>query len=367
MSEILSLLQPTRNRFLDLNKKLEDPEISNDSNYLNFLKEHGRLLPMMSLYENLEKATNDILDNETLIKEESDPEIIELAQEEIPELKITQKKLEEQILGALLDSDVDSEKNAIVEIRAGVGGDESGIFAGDLFRMYSNYAIAKKWKIEVLDSSQAEQGGYKDITFLVTGKNVYQALLPEGGGHRVQRVPLTESMGRVHTSAVTVAVLPEVEEIEVDLNPADLRIDTYRASGAGGQHVNTTDSAVRITHVPTGMVAASQEEKSQIQNRIIAEKMLRSRIYDFEKNKKDAERGEMRKSMVGSGDRSERIRTYNFPQNRVTDHRANITLYHLDQIINGDMDELEEGIQVFLKAELLNNLKERVASDASKK
>ena len=234
-------------------------------------------------------------------------------------------------------------------------------------RMYSNYALKNRWKIDILSGNTSEKGGFKELIFLVKGNGAYRILSSESGGHRVQRVPETENMGRVHTSAVTVAVLPEVEEIDVQINPADLKIDTYRASGAGGQHVNTTDSAVRITHLPTGIIVASQDQRSQIQNREKCDKILRAKIYDYEKEKRDKERGTLRRDMIGSGDRSERIRTYNFPQNRVTDHRANITLYNLDLIIEGDLGNLFDGLQVYFQAELMNNLKRSVAERYTKK
>lgn len=367
MSEVLDLIAPTRTRFLEICADLEKEDSSKHPNYRETLKEHGRLLPMMRLYESLEKLVIENKDLDQIIKEDPQSELGQMAKEELPELEKKIKAAEGLILAALMDSDEDSSKNAIVEIRAGVGGDEAGIFAGDLFRMYSNYALKNRWKIDILSGNTSEKGGFKEIIFLVKGQNAYRILSGESGGHRVQRVPETENMGRVHTSAVTIAVLPEVEEIDVQINPADLKIDTYRASGAGGQHVNTTDSAVRITHIPTGIIVASQDQRSQIQNRERCDKILRAKIYEFQKEKRDKERGLLRKDMVGSGDRSERIRTYNFPQNRVTDHRANLTLYNLDLIIEGDLGNLFDGLQVYFQAELMNNLKRSVAERYTKK
>jgi peptide chain release factor 1 len=367
MSEILSLIAPTRTRFLEICADLEKEDFPKNPNYRETLKEHGRLLPMMRLYDNLEKLVAEKADLDQIIKDDSHSELGQMAKEELPELEKKIKAAEGLILAALMDTDEDSSKNAIVEIRAGVGGDEAGIFAGDLFRMYSNYALKNKWKIDILNGNTSEKGGFKELVFLVKGNGAYKILSSESGGHRVQRVPDTENMGRVHTSAVTVAVLPEVEAIDVQINPADLKIDTYRASGAGGQHVNTTDSAVRITHIPTGIIVASQDQRSQIQNRERCDKILRAKIYEYEKEKRDRERGDLRRDMIGSGDRSERIRTYNFPQNRVTDHRANITLYNLDLIIEGDLGNLFDGLQVYFQAELLNNLKRSVAERYTKK
>ena len=244
-------------------------------------------------------------------------------------------------------------KNIIMEIRAGTGGDEAALFAADLFRMYSKYAELKKWKIEIMSSHESGLGGFKEIVFSVSGKNVYENMKFESGVHRVQRIPETESGGRIHTSAVTVAVLPEAEETDIQINPEDLKIDVYRSSGPGGQCVNTTDSAVRMTHIPTGLVVICQDEKSQIKNRAKALRVLRSRLYEMEEAKKQKERSEARKNQVGSGDRSERIRTYNFPQNRLTDHRINLTLYKLDLIINGDLDELLDALKIEFREQLL--------------
>lgn len=255
----------------------------------------------------------------------------------------------------LVPKDPMDSKNIIMEIRAGTGGDESALFSADLFRMYSRYAEVRKWKIEIMSANEIELGGFKEIIFSITGENVFETLKYESGVHRVQRVPATESGGRIHTSAATVAVLPEAEETDIEINPNDLKIDVFRSSGPGGQSVNTTDSAVRLTHIPTGMVVICQDEKSQIKNKAKALKVLRSRLYEIEEQKKQAQRADARKNQVGSGDRSERIRTYNFPQNRLTDHRINLTLYKLDQIMEGTLDELFDGLKLYMANEALQN------------
>ena len=277
----------------------------------------------------------------------------EMAREELKELEEKLPKIEGDIKMLLIPPDPLEEKNIIMEIRGGTGGDESSLFAADLFKMYTRYADMKGWKYEVMDASETEVGGYKEISFSISGKYVYGSLRYEGGVHRVQRVPETESQGRVHTSAVTVAVLPEAEETEIEIRQEDLRIDVMRAGGPGGQCVNTTDSAVRITHIPTGIVVIQQDEKSQIKNKAKAMRVLRARLFDLEESKKNAERAAERKSMVGSGDRSERIRTYNFPQNRLTDHRINLTLYKLDQVMQGNLDELIDALCIYAKEEKL--------------
>ncbi|WP_295734130.1 peptide chain release factor 1 [uncultured Bartonella sp.] len=327
--------------------------------YVKLASEYSELQPVVGLIRELNKAHHEASDLEAMLKDHSiDPEMRGLAEEELPGMKDKIAKLEHDVQIELLPKDAADEKSAILEIRAGTGGSEAALFAGDLFRMYERYASLHGWKVEVVSASEGDVGGYKEIIASVTGKGVFSRLKFESGVHRVQRVPETEAGGRIHTSAATVAVLPEAEEIDVEIKPEDIRIDTMRASGAGGQHVNTTDSAVRITHLPTGIMVV-QAEKSQHQNRARAMQILRARLYDLERQKADSERSASRKSQVGSGDRSERIRTYNFPQGRVTDHRINLTLYKLDRVMEGELDELIDALiadhQASLLAELGNN------------
>ena len=327
--------------------------------YVKLASEYSELQPVVGLIRELNKAHHEANDLEAMLKDHSiDPEMRGLAEEELPGMKDKIAKLEHDVQIELLPKDAADEKSAILEIRAGTGGSEAALFAGDLFRMYERYASLHGWKVEVVSASEGDVGGYKEIIASVTGKGVFSRLKFESGVHRVQRVPETEAGGRIHTSAATVAVLPEAEEIDVEIKPEDIRIDTMRASGAGGQHVNTTDSAVRITHLPTGIMVV-QAEKSQHQNRARAMQILRARLYDLERQKADSERSASRKSQVGSGDRSERIRTYNFPQGRVTDHRINLTLYKLNRVMEGELDELIDALiadhQASLLAELGNN------------
>lgn len=327
--------------------------------YVKLASEYSELQPVVGLIRELNKAHHEANDLEAMLKDHSiDPEMRGLAEEELPGMKDKIAKLEHDVQIELLPKDAADEKSAILEIRAGTGGSEAALFAGDLFRMYERYASLHGWKVEVVSASEGDVGGYKEIIASVTGKGVFSRLKFESGVHRVQRVPETEAGGRIHTSAATVAVLPEAEEIDVEIKPEDIRIDTMRASGAGGQHVNTTDSAVRITHLPTGIMVV-QAEKSQHQNRARAMQILRARLYDMERQKADSERSASRKNQVGSGDRSERIRTYNFPQGRVTDHRINLTLYKLDRVMEGELDELIDALiadhQASLLAELGNN------------
>ena len=330
----------------ELDKKLADPAIMKDmTGYKNLMQERSRLVPIVEELKNLTSLTEELKDNEALAKEE-DPEIAEMAKEEIPVLKNKIEESEKRCKMLLIPPDPLEGKNIIMEIRAGTGGEEAALFAADLYRMYSYFAESKHWKIEEISSNMTELGGYKEIILSISGKDVYGSLRWESGVHRVQRVPETESGGRIHTSAVTVAVLPEAEETEVEIRQEDLRIDVMRAGGPGGQCVNTTESAVRITHIPSGLVVICQNQKNQLQNKAEAMRVLRSRLYDLEAGRKAKERAEERKSQVGSGDRSERIRTYNFPQNRLTDHRINLTLYKLDLIMEGQLDEVVEALKI---------------------
>jgi peptide chain release factor 1 len=325
--------------------------------YVKLTKEFSDLSPVAAQIEALRKAENEDKDLEQLIRESAgEKDVVELAYAERTALSERIASLEKQLQVALLPKDAADEKSAILEVRAGTGGDEAALFAADLFRMYSRYADLKGWKTEIISASENDLGGYKEIVATITGQGVFARLKFESGVHRVQRVPATEASGRIHTSAATVAVLPEAEDIDIDIRPEDIRIDTMRASGAGGQHVNKTDSAVRMTHLPTGIVVVSAE-KSQHQNRRLAMNVLKARIYDLERAKADTERSEARKSQVGSGDRSQRIRTYNFPQGRVTDHRINLTLYNLDEVIAGNgLDPLVDALITDHQATMLAEL-----------
>ena len=321
--------------------------------YVRLASEYSELQPVVTKVREFQKTEAEIRDLEALLADRStDREMRELAEMELPDLKARIESLEGDMQILLLPKDAADEKSAILEIRAGTGGSEAALFAGDLFRMYERYAAANGWKVEVLSASEGEAGGYKEIIATISGRGVFAKLKFESGVHRVQRVPETEAGGRIHTSAATVAVLPEAEDIDIEIRQEDIRIDTMRSSGAGGQHVNTTDSAVRITHLPTGLVVTSSE-KSQHQNRAKAMQVLRSRLYDMERQKADSERSADRKSQVGSGDRSERIRTYNFPQGRVTDHRINLTLYKLDRVMMGELDEIVDALIADHQSKLL--------------
>ncbi|WHA42834.1 peptide chain release factor 1 [Agrobacterium larrymoorei] len=327
--------------------------------YVKLASEYSELQPVVKTIREYEKALAEVADLEALLADKStDKDMRDLAEAELPEIAERIETLEKEMQILLLPKDAADEKSAIVEIRAGTGGSEAALFAGNLFRMYERFSSGKGWKVEVLSSSEGEAGGFKEIIATITGRGVFSKLKFESGVHRVQRVPETEASGRIHTSAATVAVLPEAEEIDIEIRAEDIRIDTMRASGAGGQHVNTTDSAVRITHLPTGLIVTSSE-KSQHQNRAKAMQVLRSRLYDIERQKVDSERSADRKSQVGSGDRSERIRTYNFPQGRVTDHRINLTLYKLDRMIEGDIDEMVDALIADYQAGQLAQLGEQ--------
>jgi peptide chain release factor 1 len=352
---MLAKLDQLAERLEELNNLLMQQEATSDmDNYRKMTREHAELGPLVALYLTYSQASNDIVTAQELL---SDPDMKEFAQEEINGAKARMEALEADLQKMLLPKDPNDERNIFLEIRAGTGGDESALFAGDLLRMYTRFAERNRWQVEMMSASDSEVGGYKEVIVRIAGFGAYSRLKFESGGHRVQRVPATETQGRIHTSACTVAVMPEADEVEdVDINPADIRIDTYRASGAGGQHINKTDSAVRITHMPTGIVVECQDDRSQHKNKASALKVLAARIKDVQLREQQSKEAATRKSLIGSGDRSERIRTYNFPQGRMTDHRINLTLYKLDFIMDGDLEELTNSLITEHQAELLAQL-----------
>jgi peptide chain release factor 1 len=344
-------IEELERRYQELEALLSDPAvIANQPEFRRYSREHADLSDLVAAYRRYRKVLEEIAGNRDLL---ADPDMKEMAEEELGSLEDEKERLAGEIRLLLLPKDPNDSKNVILEIRAGTGGDESALFAGDLFRMYSRFAEANRWRVEVISASESERGGYKEVVASVEGEAVYAKLKYESGTHRVQRVPETEAQGRIHTSACTVAIMPEAEDIDIDINPADLKIDVYRSSGAGGQHVNTTDSAVRITHLPTGVVVACQEERSQIKNRAKAMKVLKSRILDSMASEQNARLAADRKQQVGSGDRSERIRTYNFPQGRMTDHRIGLTLYRLDALMEGDIGEVVDSLRAHYQMEAL--------------
>ena len=343
MFEKLSFIEKQHEK---LAERISDPEvIADQETWRKLCKEHSDMTPIVEKYKEYKQNKNTIDDAELMMDDpETDKEFKEMLVDEMKEAKANIERIEEELKILLLPKDPNDDKNVMVEIRGGAGGDEAALFAGDLFRMYSMYADTKRWKTEVLNLSEIGIGGIKEVTFMIEGEGAYSRLKFESGVHRVQRVPETESSGRIHTSTVTVAVLPEVDDVEIEINPDDLQIDTYRSSGAGGQHVNKTESAIRITHIPTGIVVACQDERSQHKNRESAMKMLRTRLYDMMEQERNASIAADRKSQVGTGDRSERIRTYNYPQGRITDHRIGLTIYKLEQFMNGDIDEVIDAL-----------------------
>ena len=346
-------LDDVEKKYEDLTQKISDPEIIAAQNeWKSYMKEHSDLEPIVLKYKEYKKVKNSLDEAKEML---SDPELKELAEMEMLDAKEKLPKLEEELKLLLIPKDPDDDKNIICEIRAGTGGDEAALFAGTLFRMYTMYAERKHWKLEILNENETGLGGYKEISFMITGKGAYSRLKFESGTHRVQRVPDTESSGRIHTSAATVAVLPVVEDVEIEINPADIKMDVFRASGAGGQHINKTSSAVRLTHIPTGIIAECQTERSQFQNREYAMKLLKSRLYEIEKTKRDQELESSRRSQVGSGDRSEKIRTYNYPQGRITDHRIGMSIFQMDNFLNGDLDELIDNLAAAANADKLRS------------
>jgi peptide chain release factor 1 len=351
---MLDKLADVERRYRDLEERLMDPGLaSHRKDFARFSKERAELEPIVSAYREWKKLSEDIEGHRSLL-DSADAEVRELAKQELPDMRQQLDALEQRLRVLLLPRDPNDERNVVLEIRAGTGGEEASLFAAELFRMYSRYAERQGWRVEVLSANATGLGGFKEIIALVEGRGAYSKLKYEGGVHRVQRVPVTEASGRIHTSAVTVAVLPEAEDVEVAIDEAkDLRIDVYRSSGPGGQSVNTTDSAVRVTHLPSGLVVSCQDEKSQHKNKAKALKILRARLLERAQAEQQAEQAENRRSMVGSGDRSERVRTYNFPQSRVTDHRINLTLYSLDRVIDGEVDPLIDGLITHYQAEQL--------------
>jgi peptide chain release factor 1 len=335
-------LDEIEKKYVELTKKIADPEeIKKQDEWRKMMKEQSNLEPIVTKYREYKKTQGEIDEAQELIK---DPEMKELAEEELKEAKEKLPKLEEELKVLLIPKDPDDDKNVICEIRAGAGGEEAALFAATLFRMYSMYCERKHWKLEVLNENETELGGYKEISFMIKGKGAYSRLKFESGVHRVQRVPETEASGRIHTSTASVSVLPEVDDVEVHINPSDIKMEVFRSSGAGGQHINKTSSAVRLIHIPTGIVAECQTERSQFQNRDYAMKLLQSRIYEKEKREQDSKIENARRSQIGNADRSEKIRTYNYPQGRITDHRIGMSIYQMDNFLNGDLDEMIDNL-----------------------
>ncbi len=354
---LLDKLAFIENKYDELSVKISDPSImANQNEWRKLCKEHAELEIIVNAYRNYKQVTEDLEANKEMLAEENDKEMREMLQEEISELTTREEELEREIQILLLPKDPNDDKNVFVEIRGGAGGDEAALFAANLFRMYTRYAENNRWTVELMSANETDIGGFKEVVFMIKGNGAYSKLKYESGVHRVQRVPDTESSGRIHTSTATVAVLPEVDDVEIEINEKDLKIDVFRASGNGGQCVNTTDSAVRMTHLPTGLVVSCQDEKSQLKNKEKALKILRARLYEQAEAERNAGIAEDRKSQVGTGDRSERIRTYNYPQGRVTDHRIGLTLYKLEAFLNGDIDEVVNALITADQAEKMKQM-----------
>ncbi|GFZ27114.1 peptide chain release factor 1 [Lactobacillus corticis] len=359
MDKVMAQLESLVAHYEELQEMMADPEVINDTKrYMEISKEEADLREVVEKYRKYQADKQEIADNLDIIKSESDSDLIEMAKEENSDLEKEVASLEDQIKILMLPKDPNDDKDIIMEIRGAAGGDEASLFAGDLLRMYEKYAERQGWNVSIVDSEQTEVGGYKRVAIMITGDKVYSKLKYENGAHRVQRIPVTESQGRVHTSTATVAVMPEYEQVDIDLDPKDIRVDVYRSSGAGGQHINKTSSAVRMTHLPTGIVVAMQDQRSQQQNREKAMEILKSRVYDYYESQNRDQYDEKRKNAVGTGDRSERIRTYNYPQNRVTDHRIGLTLNKLDRIMNGELDEIIDALILYNQTKQLEELAE---------
>ncbi len=352
-------LEELEKKYGELSDKVNSPDIIADQNrWRELMKEHSAITPIIEKYKEYKKTMSGIKEAKEMLGESLDDEMKQMFKDELKEGQERIEEIKEELKILLLPADPNDEKNVIVEIRGGAGGDEAALFAGDLFRMYSRYAERRRWKTEIMSSNENDLGGYKEIVFMIAGKGAYSRLKYESGVHRVQRIPTTESGGRIHTSTVTVAVLPEAEDVDVEIDMNDVRVDVFRSSGNGGQSVNTTDSAVRVTHAPTGIVISCQDEKSQLKNKDKALKILRAKLYELELQKQQNELSAERRSQVGTGDRSERIRTYNFPQGRVTDHRVGLTLHRLDSVLDGDLDEIMDTLITTVQAEKLKSVNE---------
>lgn len=357
--EMFDKLEDLLIRLEEILSELQEPDVASDPNrFRKLMKEQSELTPIVEAYKEYKACKQNIEESLELLNEESDEDMRELAKEELNESKARVEELEHELKILLLPKDPNDDKNVVVEIRAGAGGDEAALFAAEIYRMYLHYAESKRWKVELVECEEIGIGGMKNVTFMIDGQGAYSMMKYESGVHRVQRVPETESGGRIHTSTITVAVMPEAEDVDVHIDEKDIRIDVMRASGNGGQCVNTTDSAVRLTHIPTGIVVSCQDEKSQLKNKDKALKVLRSRLYELEQQKAHDEEAAKRKSQIGTGDRSEKIRTYNYPQGRVTDHRIKLTLHKLDSIMNGDLDELIDSLTAADQAAKLSNMEE---------
>ncbi|QMU07956.1 peptide chain release factor 1 [Levilactobacillus suantsaii] len=358
MDEMFDKLQAVADRYDELNELISDPEIIADTQkFMALSKEEGELRDTVAKYHQYQSVTKQIKDDDELLREKLDDDMESMVKDELKDLNDQKEKLEDEIKVLLLPKDPNDDKNIIMEIHGAAGGDEASLFAADLFSMYSKYAERQGWKTEIIDENATEVGGFKEIVMMITGDKVYSKLKYENGAHRVQRVPVTESAGRVHTSTATVGVMPEEQDVDIDIDPKDIRTDVYRSSGAGGQHINKTSSAVRMTHLPTGIVVAMQDERSQQQNRAKAMQILKARVYDYYKQQEESAYNAERKSAIGTGDRSERIRTYNYPQNRVTDHRIGLTLNKLDRVMNGELDDIIDALILSDQAAKLEDLK----------